>query len=125
MWPKGTSCITIAANIAETGILGFDACFPDSVVGFVPAELIGLAEYFQYFVTVAKNELEAYAPATAQKNINLGILQSLLIPLPPLVETKRIVARVNSLLRLCDDLSAHIRAAQATCTALRAAALAM
>src|SRR5262249_25290581 len=37
LWPAGTLCITIAANIADSGILGFDACFPDSVVGFVPA----------------------------------------------------------------------------------------
>lgn len=35
LWPRGTVCITIAANIAETGVLGFDACFPDSVVGLV------------------------------------------------------------------------------------------
>jgi type I restriction enzyme, S subunit len=34
LWPEGTLCITIAANIAETGILTFPACFPDSVVGF-------------------------------------------------------------------------------------------
>ena len=36
MWGKGTLCITIAANIADTAILNFDACFPDSVVGFIP-----------------------------------------------------------------------------------------
>jgi len=36
LWPKGTLCITIAANIGNTGILAFDACFPDSVVGFTP-----------------------------------------------------------------------------------------
>ena len=34
LWQKGTLCITIAANIAKTAILTFDACFPDSVVGF-------------------------------------------------------------------------------------------
>lgn len=34
MWESGTLCITIAANIAKTAILTFDACFPDSVVGF-------------------------------------------------------------------------------------------
>ncbi|MEL7683138.1 restriction endonuclease subunit S [Citromicrobium bathyomarinum] len=33
-WPRGTLCITIAANIADTAILDFDACFPDSIVGF-------------------------------------------------------------------------------------------
>ena len=36
LWRSGTLCITIAANIAQTSILTFDACFPDSVVGFVP-----------------------------------------------------------------------------------------
>lgn len=35
MWDRGTLCITIAANIAKTGILSFDACFPDSIVGMI------------------------------------------------------------------------------------------
>lgn len=112
MWNKGTLCITIAANIAETGILEFDACFPDSVVGFVPSSIIGDAEYFQYFIKVAKSQLESYAPATAQKNINLGILQDLLIPLPPLAELKRIVKRVEQLLSLCDALEARLQSAE-------------
>src|SRR5256885_1613023 len=34
IWPEGTLCITIAANIAETALLGYPMCFPDSVVGF-------------------------------------------------------------------------------------------
>ena len=38
LWPTGTLCITIAANIADTTILGIDACFPDSVMGFIPYE---------------------------------------------------------------------------------------
>ena len=38
MWKKGTLCITIAANIAKASILTFDACFPDSVVAFIPSE---------------------------------------------------------------------------------------
>jgi type I restriction enzyme, S subunit len=33
LWKKGTVCITIAANIAETAVLDFDACIPDSVIG--------------------------------------------------------------------------------------------
>ena len=40
MWKAGTLCITIAANIAQTAILTFDACFPDSVVGFVPNDSV-------------------------------------------------------------------------------------
>lgn len=106
MWPKGTLCITIAANIAESAVLGFDSCFPDSVVGFVPANAIGNVEYFLLFVETARADLLAFAPATAQKNINLEILSSLLIPIPPLNELSRIVTRVEELMRLCDALEA-------------------
>lgn len=103
-WPAGTLCITIAANIADSGILTFDACFPDSVVGFVPDPILGNARYFEYFVRTAKANLLEFAPATAQKNINLEILESVLIPLPPLKEQQRIVARVDELMSLCDKL---------------------
>lgn len=61
LWPKGTLCITIAANIAETAFLGIDACFPDSIVGFTPNESI-LAEYVRYFVESQKIRLWAFAP---------------------------------------------------------------
>ncbi len=82
-WPVGTMCITIAANIAQTGILTFEACFPDSVVGFIadeneanPLYVHGLFWFFQAI-------LEKNAPAAAQKNINLEILRSLEVPKPP------------------------------------------
>jgi type I restriction enzyme, S subunit len=105
-WTKGTLCITIAANIADSGILSFDACFPDSVVGFIPASIFPEARYFEYFIRTAKANLLEYAPATAQKNINLSILNAVLIPLPPLAEQHRIVAKVDELMGLCDRLEA-------------------
>ena len=108
LWPKGTLCITIAANIADSGILDFDACFPDSVVGFVPASVFENASYFEYFVRTAKANLLEFAPSTAQKNINLEILTSVLIPLPPLAEQHRIVAKVDALMALCDRLEASL-----------------
>ncbi len=106
-WPKGTLCITIAANIADSGILSFDACFPDSVVGFIPSSEFPSAKYFEYFIRTAKADLLAFAPATAQKNINLEILSAVLIPLPPLAEQQRIVAKVDELMALCDKLDAQ------------------
>jgi type I restriction enzyme S subunit len=108
-WPKGTMCITIAANIADSGILAFDACFPDSVVGFQPTSAFENARYFEYFVRTAKANLLEFAPATAQKNINLVILNSVLIPLPPLAEQRRIVAKVDELMALCDRLETCLR----------------
>jgi type I restriction enzyme S subunit len=113
-WPKGTLCITIAANIADSGILNFAACFPDSVVGFIPAPVFKSARYFEYFVRTAKANLLEFAPATAQKNINLEILSSVLIPLPPLAEQERIVAKVDELLALCDQLEASLATGETT-----------
>jgi hypothetical protein len=113
LWPEGTLCITIAANIADAALLGFDACFPDSVVGFVPAQTLGNAKYFLAFMETARNELIKFAPATAQKNINLEILGALLIPVPPLTEMSRIVTRVNELRSLCADLRQRLSAGQA------------
>lgn len=112
-WPKGTLCITIAANIADSGILSFDACFPDSVVGFIPASMFANARYFEYFVRTAKANLLEFAPATAQKNINLEILTQVLIPLPPLAEQQRIVAKVDALMALCGGLEASLAATAA------------
>ncbi|MGV3614085.1 MAG: restriction endonuclease subunit S [Fimbriimonas sp.] len=80
-WPKGTLCITIAANIAKTGILEFDACFPDSVVGFTSGKT-GRVEYVRVWLSFLQKTLEDSAPESAQKNINLAILRSLPIPLP-------------------------------------------
>lgn len=81
-WPAGTLCITIAANIAETGILTFDACFPDSVVGFTPNEKCTV-EFVQKLFGFLQSILEDRAPQSAQKNINLAILRSLEVPRPP------------------------------------------
>ncbi len=56
LWKKGTLCITIAANIAETAFLGFDACFPDSIVGFSALKAVS-PKYIELFLsTRQKNE---------------------------------------------------------------------
>lgn len=83
MWKKGTLCITIAANIAKTGILAFDACFPDSIVGFQPngkTNTIFMSFWFAFFQKI----LEEQAPESAQKNINLKILSELDVICPPI-----------------------------------------
>lgn len=112
LWPAGTMCITIAANIGDSAVLGFDACFPDSVVGFTP-ELPELdVRYFEFFIRTAKSHLEDFAPSTAQKNINLEILGLLCVPLPPANEMHRIVAKVDQLTALCDQLKSYLNQAQ-------------
>ena len=99
MWVTGTLCITIAANIAKTGILTFDACFPDSVVGFTSNEYTN-TEYIQHWLSFLQKTLENNAPESAQKNINLTILENLNVPIPPIAlqnEFSNIVKSVNEM----------------------------
>lgn len=96
MWPTGTLCITIAANIAKTGILTFDACFPDSVVGF-RSDNPATIEYVRVWLSFLQKTLEDSAPESAQKNINLAILRSLPLPLPPLRLQQSFATRVQAI----------------------------
>ncbi len=95
LWPAGTLCITIAANIARTGVLEFDACFPDSVVGFVPGQY-ATTEYVQFVLNHLRKVLEQSAPQLAQKNINLKVLRSLPVPVPPIELQRRFSDRVEN-----------------------------
>ena len=103
LWPIGTVCITIAANIAESGILEIEACFPDSVVGLVAGDGVS-AKYIEFFIRTAKQNLDAYAPATAQKNINLEILGKVAIPLPSFEEQEEIVDLVSDIFSQIDAM---------------------
>ena len=93
MWDKGTLCITIAANIAKTAILGFDACFPDSVVGFNANENTNNV-FVHYWFSFFQEILESQAPESAQKNINLKILSKLEVIVPGIQEQNKFAAFV-------------------------------
>lgn len=100
MWPAGTLAITIAANIAKTGILTFPACFPDSVVGFTPNRTQVDVEYVRFWLRSLQSVLERQAPSSAQKNINLAILRALTVPIPSLpaqIQFAQRLARINTL----------------------------
>jgi type I restriction enzyme S subunit len=93
MWPKGTLCITIAANIAKTAILAIDACFPDSVVGFLSGKKTNQI-FIHFWFSFFQKLLEDQAPESAQKNINLTILNELKVIVPPLALQRRFASFV-------------------------------
>ena len=110
LFPEGTVCITIAANIAESSILTFPACFPDSVVGFVPDDILIDGKFFEFYIRIIKDDLSGYAPATAQKNINLKILNRVIVPLPPLLEQRAIVNRIETLFHRTSKVKERVAA---------------
>ena len=97
LWPKGTLCITIAANIAELAILGFDACFPDSVLGFIPDETRSDLDFVYYTLTHFQKQLKHIGEGSVQDNINLGTFEDIEFPFPSLTEQKAIASVLSSL----------------------------
>lgn len=94
LWPIGTLCITIAANIANTGILAIEACFPDSVVGFMPNKNTNTI-FTKYWMSFLQEIIESNAPQAAQKNINLKILKELDFFCPPIELQNQFVEKIG------------------------------
>lgn len=97
LWPKNTLCITIAANIAELGILKFDACFPDSVIGFIPDKNKSNLDFVYYTLCHFQRELKHLGEGSVQDNINLGTFNDIKFMFPSLAEQKAIASVLSSL----------------------------
>lgn len=95
-FPRGTIAITIAANIADTAILGIPMYFPDSIVGAVVSPP-NTTRFIELMLRRWKPILERLASQSAQKNINLEVLRPLLIPIPGPEEQQRIGNLYNRL----------------------------
>jgi len=104
LWPKGTLCITIAANIAETAILTFQACIPDSVIGLVCNPSYAEVDFVEYALQYFKARLQAEGKGSAQDNINMGTFERMQFPFPQLSEQVTIVRKLNALAGSCENL---------------------
>ena len=101
LWKAGTLCITIAANIADTAILGIDACFPDSVIGFIPDKEKADVRFIKYlFDATLQIRFKKFTQGAAQDNLSQSKLLSLEFLLPDVTEQRRIA----SILSAYDDL---------------------
>jgi type I restriction enzyme S subunit len=71
-------------------------------------------QYVKLFLesSVYWKQLQDGAKGTGQPNVNGQTLGQIAITLPPLAEQRRIVAKVNELLSLCDRLEAQLTTAQ-------------
>lgn len=88
-FPAGSILVTIAANIADTAILGIPMYLPDSIVGVVVGPTC-VVRFVELAIRRRKHILDALAPQSAQKNINLEDLRPLNIPLPSRDEQQKI-----------------------------------
>lgn len=100
LWDVGTLCITIAANIADTGILAIPACFPDSIIGFIPYDGISDVRFVKYCFDMLQQDCKQISQGTAQDNLSWQKLSTIEFPAPP-IETQR---RIADILSAYDDL---------------------
>ncbi|EAU7890141.1 restriction endonuclease subunit S [Salmonella enterica] len=109
IWPKNTLCITIAANIAETALLSYPMCFPDSVVGFNAYQEESSEIFMHYVFTYIRRAIQNSASGSIQDNINVDYLTGLKFKVPLKAYQDKIVS-VLSVLDYKIDLNNRINA---------------
>lgn len=97
LWRENTLCITIAANIAETALLGYPMCFPDSVVGFNAYPIESSEIFMHYVFTYIKKSIQNSASGSIQDNINIEYLTGLTFRIPDKTYQDKIVAVLSTL----------------------------
>jgi type I restriction enzyme S subunit len=105
--------VAIALNSISTN-QGFKSCVP---------YIMDMNEYVYWFFKFAAKDIDQRASGTTFKEVSGKIVGEILIPVPPLNEQKRIVAKVDELMALCDDLEARKQKTRQTCIQLNDACI--
>ncbi len=100
-WKAGTLCITNAGeNTGDCAILGFDACFPDSIIGVTPIEGKADVRFLKYSLDLLRPQLRTVTKGATQDNLSVAILLSFPFPAPDLTTQRKIAG----ILSAYDDL---------------------
>ncbi len=110
MWNKNTLCIVIAGeNTAETAILNFRACFPDSIIGFVADSERTDVRFIKYYLRTIKKQLRSVTKGATQDNLSVEKLLSFDILTPPLLVQKKIVEILSAYDELIENNTRRIK----------------
>lgn len=98
VFPKGTVLFAMyGATAGKLGILGIDASTNQAVAGMIPVAGKLNNKFLYYFLLKQREEIISKAWGGAQPNLSQTIIKKFKIPLPPLAEQRKIVARLDSL----------------------------
>jgi type I restriction enzyme S subunit len=109
LWDKDTLCITIAANIADTALLAFPACFPDSIMGFVPFKEVADVKFVKYCFDILQKDCQQISQGTAQDNLSWEKLSTIMFPCPPIEIQHRIAAILSRYDTLIENYQKQIK----------------
>lgn len=102
-FPSGSVVMTIAANVADVSILNFRACFPDSIVGFIPKDVDKL--YLFYILKAMRQQLLKNAIISTQLNLNIEIIKEEFIAISSKREQNEIILYLEN---TCDEINSAI-----------------
>lgn len=118
LWKPGTLCITIAANIAESAILGIEGCFPDSVVGFVADPHKADVRFVKYYLEILKRRIQNVSHGATQDNLSVDKLLSFDFLVPPLPTQQRIAGILSAYDELIENSQRRIKILETMARAL-------
>ena len=118
LWQPGTLCITIAANIAESAILGIEGCFPDSVVGFVADPAKADVRFIKYYMEILKLRMQNISHGATQDNLSVDKLLSFDFLVPPLPIQQRIAGILSAYDELIENSQRRIKILESMTRAL-------
>jgi type I restriction enzyme S subunit len=118
LWKPGTLCITIAANIAESAILGIEGCFPDSVVGFIPDHDKADVRFVKYYMEILKLKMQSVSRGTTQDNLSVDKLLSFDFLIPAVPIQRRIAGILSAYDELIENSQRRIKILESMARAL-------
>jgi type I restriction enzyme S subunit len=98
------------STTGRTNIAGFQACIGRGVA-VIRARIH--QQYVNYLVLSMRQQIYDLGTGSTFPSVSYGQFRDLPIPLPPLAEQRRIVARVDQVMSLCDELEAGLLRLQA------------
>jgi type I restriction enzyme S subunit len=119
LFPTDTVVMSITgAKIAEVAVTTFEACFPDSIVGFVPDHRLN-RDYLFYLLVAMKPALLRAMVVTTQPNINYVQIGGNDIPLPPVKEQESIATHIEQRIQGIREIQKSLNQQISTLTAYR------
>ena len=110
---KGDVLLSVRAPVGPTNITPYDCCIGRGLAALRPLAETS-TEYILFAMRARQTYLEEKATGTTFSAVSKGDIEPFLIPIPPLGEQHRIVAKVDGLMTLCDQLeNQHNKAAEA------------
>ncbi|NUT74319.1 restriction endonuclease subunit S [Pseudomonas sp. C1C7] len=104
--------IAVSGSVGKTRKLGISGYIYDGLIAIKSIEDETMKDYLYIYFQVMEADLLGASTGSAWKNINTAIANAMPVPIPPIPEQHRIVAKVDQLMTLCDQLKTRLTQAR-------------